>query len=142
LPSCASGQLTLAGGLQGATQSLLGTLTLVNRRDQACALPVAPSRVVLRIGKRVLRVKTARMSRTMEPPGLPTRRLGGHQGVSVGIQWRNWCGVPRGRVRLSIGLRLYPASPRTTPSPVRTPVCKARKSSSRVTVSRFIIVPP
>ena len=92
LPHCTPAQLKLTGSLQGATQSLLGTLTVTNRAAQACALPVAPKRVSLRIGTQVLPTPTVRMSSAMEPPGLPTRKVAGRERVFVGIQWRNWCG--------------------------------------------------
>src|SRR2546423_2979116 len=112
LPQCRSAELKLTGSLQGATQSLLGTLTVTNRAAQACALPIAPRRVTLRIGTQVLPTLTVRMSPAMEPPGLPTRKLAGRERVFVGIQWRNWCGPPAGPGRLSVQLSLYAATPR------------------------------
>ena len=141
LPHCTPAQLKLTGSLQGATQSLLGTLTVTNRAAQACALPVAPKRVSLRIGTQVLPTLTVRMSPAMEPPGLPTRKVSGRERVFVGIQWRNWCGRPRGRVRLSVELTIYNATPRTPVGRVRTPVCVAHKYSSKIAVSRFKISP-
>ena len=139
LPHCRSGQLKLAGGLQGATQSLLGTLTLANRTAHACALPVAPRRVSLVVGTQVLPALTVRMRGGIVPPGVPTRRLAAHGRVRVGIQWRNWCGAPRGNVRLSVVLTIYPSvSRRAVVGLVRTPVCLEHKLSSRVAVSRFI----
>jgi hypothetical protein len=141
LPRCKAAQLKVTGSLQGATQSLLGTLTVTNRAAQACALPIAPRRVTLRIGTQVLPTLTARMSPAMEPPGLPTRKLPARERVFVGIQWRNWCGRPRGRVRLSVELTIYNATPRTPVGRVRTPVCVDHKHSSRVAVSRFIVSP-
>ena len=141
LPRCRSGQLKLSGSLQGATQSLLGTFTLANRAAHACALPVAPSRVSLVIRTQVLPALTVRMRAGIAPPGMPTRRLAAHGRVQVGIQWRNWCGRPRGRVRLSVELTIYNATPRTPVGRVRTPVCVAHKYSSKVAVSRFKISP-
>ena len=104
-------------------------------------MPVAPKRVSLRVGTQVLPTLTVRMSPAMEPPGLPTRKLAGRERVFVGIQWRNWCGRPRGRVRLSIALTIYAATPRTSAGVVRTPVCEAHKYTSKVSVSRFKISP-
>ena len=141
LPHCRSAQLKLTGSLQGATQSLIGTLTVTNRVAQACALPIAPRRVTLRIGTQVLPTLTVRMSPAMEPPGLPTRKVAGRERVFVGIQWRNWCGRPRGRVRLSVELTIYNATPRTSVGRVRTPVCANHKFTSKVSVSRFKISP-
>jgi hypothetical protein len=141
LAHCSAAQLKLTGSLQGATQSLLGTLTVTNRAAQACALPIAPRRVSLRVGTQVLPTLTVRMSPAMEPPGLPTRKLAGRARVFVGIQWRNWCGRPRGRVRVSIALTIYAATPRTSARVVRTPVCVAHQATSKVAVSRFKISP-
>jgi hypothetical protein len=139
LRPCGSPQLKLTGHLQGATQSLLGTFTLTNHTARACALPVAPRRVSLVIGTQVLPVLTERMSAGSEPPGVPTRRLAGHGRVGVGVQWRNWCGAPRGNVHLSVRLSIFPSvSPRAAVGLVSTPPCVDHKYSSRVAVSRFI----
>jgi hypothetical protein len=142
LAHCRAGQLRLTGSLQGATQSLLGTLTVANQSGRACALPVAPARVTLRTGSKILRTATVRMARAMEPLGLPARKVSAHDHVFVGVQWRNWCGSPRGRVRLSVGLTIYSAVVRTTRRRVRTPVCVDRKHASKVAVSRFKVTPP
>jgi Protein of unknown function (DUF4232) len=134
---CRTGQLAVTGSLQGATQSLLGTLTVANTTGRACALPVAPSRAILRVGTKVLPTVTVRMSKAMEPLGLPVRKVGPHQRVFVGIQWRNWCGSPKGKVRLSVGLKIFSALPRVAAHKTRTPVCVDRKHASTVAVSRF-----
>ena len=135
LPRCKGAQLKIRASLQGATQSLLGTAVLTNPSAGACALPVAPSRVTLVIGTQVLPAITVRMS----TGGVPTRRLAGHGRVRVAIQWRNWCGAPRGNVHLSVGLTVYGSETRRTPvGLVRTPACVDHKHSSRVAVSRFV----
>jgi hypothetical protein len=137
LPRCKAAKLTILASLQGATQSLLGAAVLRNRTAHACALPVAPSRVTLVIGTQVLPALTVR-SRAIQP-GTPTRRLPGHGRVMVGVQWRNWCGAPRGNVHLALGLTIYSSETRRTPvGLVRTPVCVDHKYASRVAVSRFI----
>lgn len=139
LPHCRAAQLRLSGHLQGATQSLLGTLTVSNRTARACALPVAPSRATLVIGTQVLPALTVRMSSALAPPGAPARRLPERGKVVVGIQWRNWCGEPRGNFRLAVGLTVYGTETRRVwVGLVRTPVCVDHKYSSRVAVSRFI----
>jgi hypothetical protein len=139
LSSCRAAQLKLTASLQGATQSLLGTAILTNRASRACALPVRPSRVALVIGPQLLPALTIRMSRASEPPGTPTRRLPAHGRVTVGIRWRNWCGAPRGNVRLKVGLTIFNSETRrVSVGVVRTPVCVDHKYSSRVAVSRFI----
>ena len=139
LARCKAPQLKLRAGLQGATQSLLGTVVIANRSVRACALPVAPSRVTLVIGTQVLPALTVRMASGIAPPGTTTRRLPARGRVTVGVQWRNWCGAPRGNVRLSVGLTIYSSeTSRVSAGVVRTPVCVDHKHSSRVAVSRFI----
>jgi hypothetical protein len=139
LPHCRAAQLRLSGHLQGATQSLLGTLTVSNRTARACALAVAPSRATVVIGTQVLPALTVRMGNALAPPGAPARRLPARGKVVVGIQWRNWCGAPRGNVHLAIALTVYRTETRRVGvGLVRTPVCVDHKFSSRVAVSRFI----
>jgi hypothetical protein len=143
LARCQASQLRLAGSLQGATQSLLGSLTLLNRTDRACALPALPRRVSLQIGRKVLPSVTVPIARGLWPPGARTRLLPARAGVNVAIQWRNWCGTPRGNVHLKVGLTIY-RSPirRIGVGLVRTPVCVARRASSRVGVSGFVAPVP
>src|ERR1043166_875675 len=87
LSRCKAPQLKLKAGLQGATQSLLGTVVVANRSGHACALPIAPSRVTLVIGTQVLPALTVRMAPGIAPPGTPTRRLPARGRVTVGVQW-------------------------------------------------------
>jgi len=140
LPACTARQLLVSGGLQGATQSLLGSLTLTNRTGRACALPVAPKRVSFVIGTQVLPTLTLRGLRgSQAPPGAPTRVLPAHGLVVAGVQWRNWCGAPRGDVRLSVELGISAdVEVRGRIGPVTTPSCVDPKHSSTVTVSRFL----
>jgi hypothetical protein len=139
LARCKASQLRLSGSLQGATQSLLGTLKLVNPSNRACALPQAPSRVTLVIRSQVLPALTVRMSSHLWPPGKTTRRLPAHRRVLVGVQWRNWCGAPRGNVPLSVGLTIYGGETRRpSVGRVTTPQCVDHVHSSRVSVSPFI----
>ena len=139
LANCTWGQAKLSGQVSGATQSLLGTLTLTNRSGRACALPVAPIRASLIIGSQVLPTLAVRMRGSVVPPGAPTRRLPRRGHVVVGIQWRNWCGAPRGKVRLSAALTIFSSvTSRASHGVVSTPPCGDRRFSSRVAVSRFL----
>jgi hypothetical protein len=141
LTNCTARQLRLSGHLSGATQSLLGTLTLSNKSGRACALPVAPRRVSLIIGRQVLPTLTVRMRGSATPPGFPTRTLRARGQVTVGVRWRNWCGAPRGRVRVraTLVLTIYAAvTPRLPLGTVTTPPCAAAKYSSTVAVSPFL----
>jgi hypothetical protein len=138
-PECTRTQLKLRGQLSGATQSLLGTLTLANTSGRACALPAAPRRVSIVIGSQVLPVLTVRMHGSQVPPGVSTRRLPMYGQVRLGLQWRNWCGAPRGLVRLSLRLTLFRATTiRTTLGRLSTPPCVDNKHSSTIAVSRFL----
>jgi hypothetical protein len=139
IPACRATQLRLSGRLAGATQSLLGTLTLTNRTGRECMLPKAPRRVSIVIGRQVLPTLTVRMSGGQVPPGTPARVLPGRGRVIVGVQWRNWCGAPRGNVRPSLSLTIYwSVTPSVALGVVRTPQCIRGKLSSTVAVSRFL----
>ena len=139
LPNCTAHQLRLSGHLSGATQSLLGTLTLTNGSGHACALPPAPRRASLIIGRQLLPTLTMPMRSSASPPGVPTRTLPARRHVTVGVQWRNWCGAPRGRVGASLVLTIHAAvTPRLVLSAVTTPPCADAKFSSTVAVSRFL----
>jgi hypothetical protein len=136
--ACTSAQLKLSGRLSGATQALIGALTLANRSGHACALPFAPLRVSLMIGRQVLPTLTVRW-RLGRPAGTPTRRLAPHGRVTVRVQWRNWCGAPRGTVRLSLALTLIdPVTVGTALGATTTPPCVAPRYSSRIAVTRFL----
>jgi hypothetical protein len=137
--TCTARQLRLSGGLSGATQSLLGTLTLTNRSGRACALPARPRRVSLYIPGQLLPTLTVRMGGSATPPGAPTRTLPARGHVVVGVQWRNWCGAPRGRVRASLVLTIYASvTARMSLGTVTTPPCGDAKFASTVAVSRFL----
>jgi Protein of unknown function (DUF4232) len=139
LPTCRSAQLKLSGRLTGATQSLFGLLTLRNRSGRACALPPAPYRVSLYADGQLLPTLTVRMKAGHEPRGTPTRVLPGQEHVLVALRWRNWCGAPRGAVRLVLVLALFrSATPHLAAGLVRTPPCIDHRFSSTVAVSRFI----
>lgn len=135
--------MKLSGSLQGANQSLLGSLTLLNRSGHACKLPALPRRVSLQVGRHLLPALTVQLGRALWPPGATTRTLPARGGVIVGIQWRNWCGRPRGDIHLKVGLTIYRSDTRRiSVGLVRTPVCVKRKLSSRVAVSGFVTPVP
>jgi hypothetical protein len=139
LPACRSAQLKLSGRLTGASRSLFGLLTLGNRSGRACAMPPAPRRVSPYAGGQLLPTLTVRMKARQAPTGSPTRVLPGQGRVLIALRWRNWCGVPRGAVRLVLVLTLYPSvTPHLAAGLVRTPPCLDRRFSSTVAVSRFI----
>jgi hypothetical protein len=71
--------------------------------------------------------------------GTPTRTLPGHARVNVLVQWRNWCGSPRGAVHVTLVLTIFRAvTPRLKLGLVTTPICVDAKFSSTVAVSRFL----
>ena len=137
--NCTAVQLRLTGQLSGATQSLLGTLTVRNRSERTCALPAAPRRVSIYLGRQLLPTLTVRLRGSRVPPGTPTRTLPGRGRVVLGLQWRNWCGAPRGSVRASLVLTIAPGvAARLALGTVTTPPCLSAKYSSTVAVSRFL----
>jgi hypothetical protein len=139
LANCSARQLGLSGHLRGATQSLLGTLTIRNRSERACALPPAPRRVSIMIGPQLLPTLTVRMRASQAPPGVPTRTLPARGRVAVGVRWRNWCGAPRGLVRAVLVMTIFRSqTPRLAIGTVTTPPCADSKFSSTFAVSRFL----
>jgi Protein of unknown function (DUF4232) len=139
LPNCTARQLRLSGHLSGATQSLLGMLTLTNKDAHACALPARPRRVSLYVPGALLPTATVPMRGSASPPGVRTRTLPARGHVVVAVQWRNWCGAPRGRVRATLTLTVYPSvTPRLPLGTLTMPQCADAKYSSTVAVSRFV----
>jgi hypothetical protein len=140
LANCSTRQLGLSGHVRGATQSsLLGTLTIRNRSEHACALPPAPRRVSIMIGPQLLPTLTVRMRASQAPPGIPTRTLPARGRVAVGVRWRNWCGAPRGLVHAVLVMTIFRSqTPRLALGTVTTPSCADSKFSSTIAVSRFL----
>jgi hypothetical protein len=96
-------------------------------------------RISLSVGRQLLPTLTVRMRGSATPPGVPTRTLRTRGQIAVGVQWRNWCGAPRGRVRATLAPAIYPSVTLRLPL-VRgtTSPCGDAKHSSTIAVSRFL----
>jgi hypothetical protein len=139
LANCSGRQLRLSGHLTTVRKSLGGTLTIRNRTGRACALPAAPRRVSILIGRQLLPTLTVRLRGTQVPPGVSTRTLPARGRVALGVRWRNWCGAPRGPVRAVLVVTVFSsATPRLPLGTVTTPPCADARFSSRIAVSRFL----
>jgi hypothetical protein len=89
VPFCRSGQLSGSAGFQGATQSMLGSVTLQNTSDAACSLPQRRPLVAISWRGKVIPTEEGRMS--TGPPWPRAHALGPGQRASVYWQWLS-CG--------------------------------------------------
>lgn len=128
-PLCRAPQLSVAAGLQGATQSLAGGATITNTGNSSCSLPRLRPSVRISIDGQTLAIK--------EQP-FPYRIAHGRQvhvlmpgeQATILTQWWNWCGKPGSAtmtVQLGHGLDLVapqrlgePDCIGTGPSPTST----------------------
>jgi hypothetical protein len=100
--ACAAGQLQAWAGLQGATGSQLGGISLTNEAATACVLPSTPRVSLIWRGRRLAVRQVAFPRRWLESeyPRGSTRvhLLQAGQMTYVVLQWWNWCGPrPWGR---------------------------------------------
>jgi hypothetical protein len=94
-PACKASQLAATLGVQGATQSLAGTVEILNRSSSACALVGRPK---LSFAGATSRWRLTRGQRgffapdPLAPRPSSLRALAPGGWASVGIAWSNWCG--------------------------------------------------
>lgn len=103
-PLCRSSQLSGSAVFQGATQTMLGAVSIRNTGDAACSLP--PRRPSASIGWRGRTLPTTERPMTTGPPGPEARVLAAGTSASVFFQWWS-CGGrgPREAVRPTFELR-------------------------------------
>jgi hypothetical protein len=92
-PMCASAQLSATFGGQGATQTLLGSVTITNHGRAGCRLSGRPT-ITMRGGSPHERVEQRAMNTAALFPGehfSTTILLNPGRSASVRIQWSNWC---------------------------------------------------
>jgi hypothetical protein len=107
-PACTASQLRASLFLQGATQSLAGPISLVNRSSRPCSLLGRPR---LSFANATSRWRETRLSPAvgapydpLAPPRRSLRALAPGEHVSVMLWWSNWCGSgarPGGRMSQS-----------------------------------------
>ena len=101
-PKCVPAELRATAGLQGATGSQLGGVSVTNASDHTCALPVTPQVSLVWHGRKLAGRQVAfppSWSRSEYPHGsTPVRLLGPRRSAFAVLQWWNWCGPrPWGR---------------------------------------------
>lgn len=88
---CRSGQLSGSASFQGATQTMLGGVTIRNTSNAACSLP--HGRPLVTIGWRGNRLPTSERRMRTAPPWPQAHVLAPDGSASVFFQWRS-CGGP------------------------------------------------
>jgi Domain of unknown function (DUF4232) len=96
-PACTASQLHASVSLQGATQSLVGPISIVNRSSRPCSLLGRPR---LSFADATSKWQETRLSQAvgapydpLAPPHRSLRALAPGEHVSVMLWWSNWCGV-------------------------------------------------
>jgi hypothetical protein len=106
-PLCRSAQLSGSAGFQGATESMLGGITLQNTSSAACSLPTARPRVS--ISWHGERLRTKERANPNAPPWPRAHVLA--PGAKAGVYFQWWsCGGsgPKAAVRPTFTLRFRP----------------------------------
>jgi len=151
-PACSAPDLRATAGLQGATGSQLGGVTISNGGTLACTLPAKPL-IALSWRERQLFVRTTPfpsgwLSRMNPHWGHRISVLAPRAGAQVILQWFNWCGpTPWGSRRgfhLTVALRV-PHQPApihaTTTELAVAPYCNRKPragTGSMLRVSPFV----
>ena len=103
-PVCGSSQLSATAGFQGATQSMLGGVTLQNTSSVACSLPAARPRVT--ISWRGKQLPTLERGMSTAPPWPRAHVLSPGAKADVSFQWWSCTGsYPKAAVRPTFVLR-------------------------------------
>src|SRR5262249_22750368 len=90
-PRCGSSQLAAVGGLNGATGTMRGQVTLKNVSGIGCALPRGRPRVIILWRGRVLPARETSLSGS---GASRVRVLAPNATAAITIDWSNWCGKP------------------------------------------------
>jgi hypothetical protein len=91
-PLCHSSDLSTTAGLNGATGTMLGPVTLTNIGGSACSLPTGRPRVRIVWQGRVLPARETGGKNFAPAP--PVHILAPHARAAIFIDWSNWCGKP------------------------------------------------
>jgi hypothetical protein len=91
-PLCRSSELSATAGLNGATGTMLGPVTLTNVGGSACSLPTGRPRVRILWHGKVLPARES--GGTNFSPAPPLRVLTPHSKAAIFMGWSNWCGKP------------------------------------------------
>jgi hypothetical protein len=128
VPACRSSQLSAFSGLNGATGSILGPVTITRAGRATCSLPDR---------RPVVRITTAGGSGPVQqaplalPADLAPRLARGAIG-EIFIRWSNWCGKTPTTMTLDFGHGLEVTAPlRDTQPPCRAPAVPSVIGASR-----------
>jgi Protein of unknown function (DUF4232) len=103
-PLCDSSQLSATAGFQGATQTMLGDVTLQNMSAGACSLPAGRPRVT--ISWRDKQLETLERGMSTAPPWPHAHVLAPGGNADVFFQWWSCTGsAPKAAVRPTFALR-------------------------------------
>jgi Protein of unknown function (DUF4232) len=95
--SCSASQLSSVGGWQGATQSMLGAISLSNRGATECELRGYLTVAILDRQGAVLHVKTRHGTPQTGTPSPKVENVllppGKADAAQIFVQWFNWCGA-------------------------------------------------
>jgi Protein of unknown function (DUF4232) len=91
-PLCRSSEISANGGLNGATGTMLGPVTLTNTSGSACSLPTGQPRVRILWRGRVLPAQETGGKNFSPAP--PVHVLAPHSKAAITMDWSNWCGKP------------------------------------------------
>jgi Domain of unknown function (DUF4232) len=119
-PLCRSNQLAASAGFQGATQTMLGSVTLVNKSGTACSVP--QRRPLVSLTWRGKPLATSERKMLTGPPWPRAHILAPGAKAVVFFQWWSCDGPgPRATVRPTFALRLGPGLSVTARSNTVTP---------------------
>ena len=139
-PLCRSVQLSGSAGFQGATQTMLGAVTIRNTSSAACSLP--PRRPLASISWRGKPLATTERPMATGPPWPAARVLPPGAGAHVFFQWWS-CGGPgpRAAVRPTFELRFGHGLIVNARSSVVTPAfCGGLGSRRYLDVTRALVI--
>ena len=138
-PLCESSQLATTAGLQGATQTMLGGMTLENISAAACSLPQIRPRMTLSWRGEPLPTQQRKM--TTAPPWPLARVLAPGAKADVFFQWWSCGGSgPKAAVRPAFTLRFGQRLVVTArSSDVTTPFCGGLGGTRSLDVSRALV---
>jgi hypothetical protein len=139
---CRTSNLQASAGLQGATGSLIGAVTIENVGRTACTVEGRP-RISVLAGGRPLSVhelpKPPSWDGQLVPAGYPRLLVTPRGRVEARVFWSNWCGRATGSLTVLVDLP-HRAGSLTTPLAAGTPSCDNPQTPSTLRVEPFIPV--
>jgi photosystem II stability/assembly factor-like uncharacterized protein len=136
VPPCRVGQLSAAGGWQGATGSMAGVIWITNTGTTPCSLSGRPSIRLLDDRGQQLDVQASDSQDGLSPASV-TLLPGIERGAQFTVVWRNWCGnatpltvqvvLPQSQELLRVADQGFSSRPR----------CDQRSAGSAISIGQF-----